>query len=292
MIAHPAGPRHAEEIHHAGAPPRPQTARDVLALAPNVWPRNTVRDDDGVVSIAGVAVTEIADEFGTPVFVVDEDDFRSRCREIAAAFGGGEIRPIRRQGVPVHRGGALDRRRRPVAGRLQRRRTDRRAARQLPAGANRVARQQQIRRRTDRRGEVRCRARRPGLDDRDRTPRRDRRSGRRRPGRAGARHGRRRGAHPRVHLDRARRPEVRTVAGQRRGDGGGATRVRHRSPATGRPAQPYRIADLRRRRLRTCRPPCHRPAARRRRRVRRREDRADIHRGPRRRPRHFLPAAR
>jgi len=27
---------------------------------------------------------------GTPVFVIDEDDFRSRCREIATAFGGGE----------------------------------------------------------------------------------------------------------------------------------------------------------------------------------------------------------
>jgi diaminopimelate decarboxylase len=35
-------------------------------------------------------VTDIAAEFGTPVFVVDEDDFRSRCREIASAFGGGE----------------------------------------------------------------------------------------------------------------------------------------------------------------------------------------------------------
>ena len=43
-----------------------------------------------MVSIAGCAVTDIADEFGTPVFVIDEDDFRSRCREIAAAFGGGE----------------------------------------------------------------------------------------------------------------------------------------------------------------------------------------------------------
>ena len=90
MIAHPAGPRHAEEIHHGGAPPRPQSARDVLTLAPNVWPRNTVRGNDGVVSIAGVAVTDIADEFGTPVFVVDEGDFRLRCREISAAFGGGK----------------------------------------------------------------------------------------------------------------------------------------------------------------------------------------------------------
>ncbi|MGV0646710.1 diaminopimelate decarboxylase [Mycolicibacterium sp. XJ2546] len=90
MIAHPAGPRHAEEVHHGDAPPRPQSAGEVLMLAPNVWPRNAVRGDDGVVSIAGVPVTDIAAEFGTPVFVVDEDDFRSRCREIADAFDGGE----------------------------------------------------------------------------------------------------------------------------------------------------------------------------------------------------------
>jgi diaminopimelate decarboxylase len=61
-----------------------------LALAPNVWPRNIVRDADGVASIAGVKATGIADEFGTPVFVIDEADVRSRCREIADAFGGGE----------------------------------------------------------------------------------------------------------------------------------------------------------------------------------------------------------
>ncbi|WP_299563597.1 diaminopimelate decarboxylase [uncultured Mycolicibacterium sp.] len=89
MIAHPAGPRHAEEIPHAGAPARPASAEQMLLIAPNVWPRNAVRGDDGVVSIAGVALTEIAERFGTPVFVIDEDDFRSRCREMAAAFGGG-----------------------------------------------------------------------------------------------------------------------------------------------------------------------------------------------------------
>lgn len=90
MIAHPAGPRHAEEVHHGGAPPRPQTPDELFRLAPNVWPRNAVRGADGVVSIAGVPVTDIAAQFGTPVFVIDEDDFRSRCREMAAAFGGGE----------------------------------------------------------------------------------------------------------------------------------------------------------------------------------------------------------
>jgi diaminopimelate decarboxylase len=89
VIAHPAGPRHAEEIHHGGAPPRPQSPEEILKLAPNVWPLNTVRDANGVVSIAGVPVTDLAAEFGTPTFVIDEDDFRSRCREIADAFGGG-----------------------------------------------------------------------------------------------------------------------------------------------------------------------------------------------------------
>ena len=90
MNAHPAGPRHADEVHHAGAPEKPQSPEEVMLLAPNVWPRNLVRGDDGVVSIAGVPVTELAAEYGTPLFLIDEDDFRSRCRGIAAAFGGGE----------------------------------------------------------------------------------------------------------------------------------------------------------------------------------------------------------
>lgn len=90
MNVHPAGPRHAEEIHHDGLPPRPQTPQQLLELAKNVWPRNTVREDDGQVSIAGVKVTELAEQYGTPLFVIDEDDFRGRCREIAEAFGGGD----------------------------------------------------------------------------------------------------------------------------------------------------------------------------------------------------------
>jgi diaminopimelate decarboxylase len=62
----------------------------MLTLAPNVWPRNAVRGADGTVSIAGVPVTALAQEYGTPLFVIDEDDFRSRCRDMAEAFGGGE----------------------------------------------------------------------------------------------------------------------------------------------------------------------------------------------------------
>ncbi|GAB3021980.1 diaminopimelate decarboxylase [Mycobacterium bourgelatii] len=90
MNVHPAGPRHAEETRPAPSPPRPQSTDELLRLAPNVWPRNTTRDESGVVSIGGLKLTDLAHEYGTPLFVIDEDDFRSRCRETASAFGGGE----------------------------------------------------------------------------------------------------------------------------------------------------------------------------------------------------------
>ncbi|MGD1279802.1 diaminopimelate decarboxylase [Mycobacterium seoulense] len=89
MNVHPAGPRHAEETRHPDSTPRPQSPDELLRLASNVWPRNIVRGDTGVVSLAGIPVTQLAQEYGTPLFVVDEDDFRSRCRELAKAFGGG-----------------------------------------------------------------------------------------------------------------------------------------------------------------------------------------------------------
>lgn len=63
---------------------------DFNDLPAHVWPRNAVRQEDGVVTIAGVPLPEIAEEYGTPVFVVDEDDFRSRCQDMARAFGGPE----------------------------------------------------------------------------------------------------------------------------------------------------------------------------------------------------------
>ncbi|PPK64792.1 diaminopimelate decarboxylase [Actinokineospora auranticolor] len=88
MRAHPAGPRHAEVLPPTStAAERPTTAAALDGLVPAVWPRNAARADDGAVRIAGVDVRELAATHGTPLFVVDEDDFRARCREHAAAFG-------------------------------------------------------------------------------------------------------------------------------------------------------------------------------------------------------------
>lgn len=89
MNVHPAGPRHAEETRPAASPPRPQSPEELLRLAPNVWPRNVARNESGVTCVAEIPLTDLAQEYGTPLFVIDEDDFRSRCKEIAAAFGGG-----------------------------------------------------------------------------------------------------------------------------------------------------------------------------------------------------------
>ena len=84
MRAHPAGPR-SGELHTdrpTGAAPA-----DLNALDPGVWARGARRDPGGAVSLAGVDVRDLADSFGTPLMLIDEADFRSRCRDFAAAFG-------------------------------------------------------------------------------------------------------------------------------------------------------------------------------------------------------------
>lgn len=59
---------------------------DANALAPAVWPASATRTPDGVVSVAGAELTALAAEFGTPLFVVDEDEVRSRARAVRDAF--------------------------------------------------------------------------------------------------------------------------------------------------------------------------------------------------------------
>ncbi len=67
-----------------------ETPVDVNALVPSLWAASVRRGDDGVVAVAGISAVDLAREFGTPAYVVDEDDFRSRARafkqEYAAAF--------------------------------------------------------------------------------------------------------------------------------------------------------------------------------------------------------------
>jgi diaminopimelate decarboxylase len=60
---------------------------DVNALVPRFWPRSVARGPDGVLTVGGLRVDELAKTFGTPVYVLDEADLRARCREFSDAFG-------------------------------------------------------------------------------------------------------------------------------------------------------------------------------------------------------------
>ena len=88
-LAHPAGAMHAEGLDHGPAWLRPPS--DVNALVPALWARNVTRGADGAVAVAGIDVRELAAEFGTPAYVLDEDDFRARCRDFRDAFAGADV---------------------------------------------------------------------------------------------------------------------------------------------------------------------------------------------------------
>jgi diaminopimelate decarboxylase len=60
-------------------------------LDPLIWPRTVTRDDRGVLHVAGVGADTLASQFGTPMYVFDERDFRARCREFVCAFANTDV---------------------------------------------------------------------------------------------------------------------------------------------------------------------------------------------------------
>jgi diaminopimelate decarboxylase len=97
MRAHEAGALHAEG--YGGPPIYLPYPEDVNALLEPLWAQSVERGDDGVLRVAGVDVGSIAREFGTPAYVMDEGDFRTRARafrdDFAAPFdevcGGADV---------------------------------------------------------------------------------------------------------------------------------------------------------------------------------------------------------
>ncbi|SNQ48579.1 Diaminopimelate decarboxylase [Frankia canadensis] len=61
------------------------------ALEDDLWPATARLDDDGVLRIGGLRADELAAEFGTPAFVLDEADFRARCAAWRAAFADCDV---------------------------------------------------------------------------------------------------------------------------------------------------------------------------------------------------------
>lgn len=65
--------------HPAGHGPLPR----------NLLPDNSTVSSEGRLSVGGVDLLDLVAEFGTPVFVYDEEQIRSRCREAVQAWGDG-----------------------------------------------------------------------------------------------------------------------------------------------------------------------------------------------------------
>ena len=58
-------------------------------VARHLLPMNAVVEQDGMLSVGGVRIDELARIFGTPLFVYDEEHLRTRCREAMSAWGQG-----------------------------------------------------------------------------------------------------------------------------------------------------------------------------------------------------------
>ena len=59
---------------------------DLNALHEPLWAQDVNRDDDGELTIDGIPVSELKRQFGTPLFVMSENDFRARARAFSDAF--------------------------------------------------------------------------------------------------------------------------------------------------------------------------------------------------------------
>ncbi len=92
MAAHEAGVLHSPGYGGTSVVPawlRPPD--DVNALLPALWATTVHRNDSGELEIGGVGARAVAEQYGTPAFVLDEMDFRARANAFrdafAAAFG-------------------------------------------------------------------------------------------------------------------------------------------------------------------------------------------------------------
>jgi diaminopimelate decarboxylase len=59
---------------------------DLNALHQPLWARDVDRNVDGELAIDGIPVSELQRQYGTPLFVMSENDFRARARAFSDAF--------------------------------------------------------------------------------------------------------------------------------------------------------------------------------------------------------------
>ncbi|MCL8253044.1 diaminopimelate decarboxylase [Aeromicrobium fastidiosum] len=88
MRSHEAGALHGQAGDRG--PAWLKNPDDPNELVPHLW-SDGVAKVDGVLTVAGASATDLAAEFGTPTYVVDEDDFRRRARGFKEAFPDADV---------------------------------------------------------------------------------------------------------------------------------------------------------------------------------------------------------
>ncbi|MCW2808755.1 MAG: lysA [Marmoricola sp.] len=88
MRAHEAGWAHAAVS--VRGPAWLREPQDPNALVPELWSR-TARKVDGALEVGGVLLSDLVAEHGSPAYVLDEADFRSRARAFRDGFAGCDV---------------------------------------------------------------------------------------------------------------------------------------------------------------------------------------------------------
>jgi diaminopimelate decarboxylase len=65
---------------------------NINELAKGIWPSTVKRESEGQISIGGISVGDLAAEYGTPLYVLDEQDFFDRAKRIREAFAAAATR--------------------------------------------------------------------------------------------------------------------------------------------------------------------------------------------------------
>ncbi len=85
--ADPVSPPAAASV----SPPAAAPAAAAPAADLSVWPASTIPLAHGDLAVAGVPLTEVAERFGTPAYLLDEGDVRARCRAYLRAFKDADV---------------------------------------------------------------------------------------------------------------------------------------------------------------------------------------------------------
>jgi diaminopimelate decarboxylase len=87
--AHEAGALHGDLGYRE--PPWLERPADINEMVERLWSTTSEIASDGVLVCGGVRSTDVAREFGTPTYVVDETDFRARASAFRDAFADYDV---------------------------------------------------------------------------------------------------------------------------------------------------------------------------------------------------------